>query len=288
MNQDLTKDDSHFAFGENWASYATLISEQEIGEAVQALERTVGQNGLRGKRFLDIGSGSGIHSLAALRLGVAKVVAIDLDPQSVATTRSVLRDYIAHGRVDVQQMSVLDLKPDVWGQFEIVYSWGVLHHTGNLELALRKAAALVKEGGHFVCALYRKTWMCPFWKIEKRWYSKASPHAQEKARRLYLRWFRLVGGRFFDVDLYIAEYRRNRGMDFIHDVHDWLGGYPYESILPDDVDLLMQKCGLVRSPRCTANIKRGRDHGLLGSRCDEYLYMNTRSEGITTHFAHRP
>lgn len=273
VHEDLTNYDSHFAFGANWASYAHLISEVEIEEAVGALRRLAASEDLRGKRFLDIGCGSGIHSLAALRLGAAGVLAIDLDPNSVATTKSVLHHYAPDAHFQVALASVLDINPGTWGQFEVVYSWGVLHHTGNLKMALCKAAAMVQDDGRFMFALYRRTWMCPLWKIEKKWYSKASPDAQRMAQRVYLAWFRFVGRRFFDVDKYIEEYRLNRGMDFNHDIHDWLGGYPYESILPDEVEHLMGRLGFVNGWYVSGKAKRGKSHGLLGAGCDEYVYV---------------
>src|SRR5437773_8519835 len=82
---------NRFAFGKNWASYAEGIGEPEIGEAVASLARLLGGENLKGRRLIDIGCGSGIHSLAALRLGAAEVLAVDLDPDSVATTESVLQ-----------------------------------------------------------------------------------------------------------------------------------------------------------------------------------------------------
>ena len=89
---DLTAQESHFAFGKNWASYAKLVTEAQIAEAVKGLERLVGPS-LEGKRFVDIGCGSGLHALAALRMGAAEVVALDVDHDSVSTTRDMLQSY---------------------------------------------------------------------------------------------------------------------------------------------------------------------------------------------------
>src|SRR6516164_3300543 len=87
---DLLDPKSHFAFGKNWASYAKLVTEAQVEEAVVGLRR-LASGDLQGKRFLDIGCGSGLHSLAALRLGASEVVALDIDPESVATTRQLLQ-----------------------------------------------------------------------------------------------------------------------------------------------------------------------------------------------------
>lgn len=274
MREDLTSADSHFAFGKNWAAYARKIGEAEIAEAQAGLSRLLGGERLDGKRVLDIGCGSGLHSLAALRLGAAEVVAVDIDSDSVATTRALLERESPNGKFSIKHASVFDLRADTLGAFDLVYSWGVLHHTGNMDRAIRGASELVKPGGQLIFALYRKTWMCGFWKREKRWYAKASPHAQMRARAIYVALFRLgmrlTGRRFED---YVRNYRSNRGMDFYHDVHDWMGGYPYESISPAEVESLMQDLGLHRV-RVFAESGRvfGRNSGVFGSGCDEYVY----------------
>jgi 2-polyprenyl-3-methyl-5-hydroxy-6-metoxy-1,4-benzoquinol methylase len=195
-DRKLISVEQHFAFGDNWAEYAKNISARDIDEAIDGLRRLLGEADLEGKRFLDIGSGSGIHSLAALRLGASEVVAIDLDPKSVSTTQHVLQRHTAGSRYIVKQASVFDLDPGDLGTFDVVYSWGVLHHTGDLDRAIRKAAAMVEPGGEFVFALYHRTWLCPFWTIEKKWYAKASNYGQTLVRSIYIaiavlrRWLR--------------------------------------------------------------------------------------------------
>jgi 2-polyprenyl-3-methyl-5-hydroxy-6-metoxy-1,4-benzoquinol methylase len=263
---DLLDQKSHFAFGKNWASYARLVNEAEIEEAVAGLRKLAG-NDLSGKRFLDIGCGSGLHSLAALRLGAREVVALDIDPDSVATTREVLQLH-AHGQSwSAKQASVFELDAQTLGTYDVVYSWGVLHHTGDMYRALRAAVGLVAPNGQFLFALYRRTYLCWFWKMEKRWYAGASQAAQALARSVFVRAFRLASRGNFDS--YVSGYRKSRGMDFYHDVHDWLGGWPYESISPAETDAFMRQLGLhqVRS-----FVYPGKVTGIFGSGCDEYVY----------------
>jgi 2-polyprenyl-6-hydroxyphenyl methylase/3-demethylubiquinone-9 3-methyltransferase len=280
---DLTKLSSHFAFGENWASYAARITEDEINQAERDLCRLLATDSLAGRDFLDIGSGSGVHSLAALRLGAKRVVACDIDPTSVRTTDAVLRTFSPSNSYEVIERSVFELDPESLGRFDVVYSWGVLHHTGDLTKALQIAASLVARGGEFAFALYRKTLFCPLWKLEKKWYSMASPQKQAFVQKLYRSAFAL-GLRLTARDLatYVATYRSKRGMDFHHDVHDWLGGYPYESMSPADVDQAMQAHQLqqVRSITGMRAIDRV---GMLGSGCDEYVYrrQGSRTGGVT-------
>lgn len=260
-----------FAFGKNWASYAKTVTQQQVDEAILGLRRLVGDD-LRGKRFLDIGCGSGIHSLAALRLGAAEVIAVDVDPDSVATTRNMLQTHAMGGPWKVLERSVFDLDSSGMGKFDIVYSWGVLHHTGDMYRALRIAATLVAPGGEFAFALYRRTHFCWFWKIEKKWYAAAGSRAQATARSLYVGLFRLAFPVFNkrSFDDYVANYVSTRGMDFYHDVHDWMGGWPYESISPDEVGRLMKELGM-REVRTFARTQR-RSTGIFGSGCDEYVY----------------
>jgi 2-polyprenyl-3-methyl-5-hydroxy-6-metoxy-1,4-benzoquinol methylase len=264
--------DTHFAFGENWAAYASSITDHHLQQASAGMQRLLGGQ-LEGKRLLDIGCGSGLHSLAALKAGVREVLAVDLDPNSVATTQRTLSAFSPGGPFQTRLVSVFDLdEARVGGRFDIVYSWGVLHHTGDMKLALAKAAGMVAPGGVFAFALYRKTWACPFWKLEKRWYSRTTKDRQQMARRLYERWFRFVGRRYYDVDAYIANYSATRGMDFQTDIHDWLGGYPYESALPAEVDALLTRLGFSLEKKLLCHSSETRVHGLLGSGCDEYVY----------------
>jgi 2-polyprenyl-3-methyl-5-hydroxy-6-metoxy-1,4-benzoquinol methylase len=260
---------SHFAFGQNWASYADLIDDERLAEAERGLVRLLGPDGLRGRSFLDIGCGSGLHAVAAARLGAARILAVDIDPRSVDTARAVLRRHAPQAAAQIRELSVFDLDPIATERFEVVYSWGVLHHTGAMREAMRIAAQVVAPGGLFAFALYRKARMCGFWAREKRWYAAASPGAQAAARTAYVTLLRAgltVKGRNFKR--YVADYKSGRGMDFQHDVHDWMGGYPYESIAAGDVDQLMRGLRFehVRS------FTRPLSLGFFGSGCDEFVY----------------
>jgi SAM-dependent methyltransferase len=272
--QDLKEQGSHFEFGDNWQRYSKLIDDGRISDAIAGLEKLCPGEVLDGKSFLDIGCGSGLHSLAALRLGADRVEAVDIDPKSVETTRSLLERYAEGADFVVRRSSVFDLRNEAPGQFDVVYSWGVLHHTGAMNEAVAAAAALVKPGGWFAFALYRKTWMCRFWAREKRWYSRTSPGNQGLALSLFVLLFRInmrLSQRSFRS--YLAEYDKNsRGMDFFHDVHDWMGGYPYESISPLEVDRTMNRLGFDREKAFLLPDSIPLKIGLFGSGNDEYVY----------------
>ncbi len=268
--EDLKDASTHFAFGQNWSEYAKHIDETRIQEAEKGLLRLLAKEEITGKTFLDIGCGSGLHALAALKLGAASVCATDIDEQSVATTKDVLTQYApAAAAYTVQTVSVFDLPTAVTERFDLVYSWGVLHHTGSMHEAITQAVAMVRPGGLFVVALYRKTPMCGVWRHIKRWYAHTSKAKQARARKVYLFLKRIrfkLSGR--DFVAYTENYYSSRGMSFEHDVHDWMGGYPYESISPDAMEAFMGTLGftLVRSNVHSSGI------GVFGSGCDEFVF----------------
>jgi 2-polyprenyl-3-methyl-5-hydroxy-6-metoxy-1,4-benzoquinol methylase len=265
--------DRRFGFGDNWLDFARDLSANQVAEAENSLRRLLQRESLAGSRFIDIGSGSGLFSLAARRLG-ARVHSFDFDPASVlCTTR--LRDlhFAGDGEWTIERGSILDGDyVRSLGASDVVYSWGVLHHTGAMHDALGAAARLVAPGGLFAFALYHRTLMCGLWRWEKHWYAGASPAAQRRARAAYVALLRarfVLTGR--DFRSYVANYQSARGMDFMHDVHDWMGGYPYESILASEVDALMRPLGFARVHGMGTPLTAG----LFGSGCDEYLYRRT-------------
>src|SRR5262249_39668394 len=158
--------DRPFAFGKNWANFAPLIDAQRISEAKKGLLKLIPKPELSGQSFLDIGCGSGLSSLAAADLGVTRIFAIDVDPHSVAPAPVLMSGKKIDTPWRVEAMSVFDLDPARDGKFGIVYSWGVLHHTGNMWVAVRKAALMVEPNGLLVIALYRRTHLDRLWKIE--------------------------------------------------------------------------------------------------------------------------
>lgn len=262
--------ETHFAFGRNWSSYAELIDETKIEGAKTGLTKLISREEISGRSFLDIGCGSGLHSLAAARLGAKSILACDLDPDSVKTAREVLKRHAGKVNWAVREVSVFDLEPPETSNFDIVYSWGVLHHTGDMDTAIRAAVARVAPGGLFAFALYRRTWLDGFWRREKRWYANASPRQQNWARIIFDRTYRaakLLTGKKGAAD---------RGMDYWHDLHDWLGGYPYESILAPEVDEMMQSLEFTK----VRVFARGRVIGIFGSGCDEYVYRAPKTPTV--------
>jgi 2-polyprenyl-6-hydroxyphenyl methylase/3-demethylubiquinone-9 3-methyltransferase len=266
---DHTDLSTHFRFGENWRSFAEGLDDAKIAEAVRNLAKLVPADVMAGKRFLDVGCGSGLSMLAALRLGAAHSHGIDLDPASVEAARTVLSRHAPKGSWSVEVRSVFDLDAEASGQFDVVHSWGVLHHTGAMWKALENCARLVPSGGLFVFALYHLTPFCQFWRAEKRLYAHAPRIVQASIRGLYKALYLgriMAGGQ--NPRRHLAQYHESRGMDWHHNVHDWLGGYPYESTLPDEVRQRVAAYGLHLEKvfeNCAGTI------GVFGTGCDEYI-----------------
>mgnify|MGYP003595711983 CR=1 FL=1 len=151
--------ESRFAFGRNWTEYVQkYLTPAAIAAAQKALLDFVRMSSLTGMTVLDIGCGSGVHSLAAHRAGAAKVVSFDYDVDSVSISRTLHVQAGSPATWTIEQGSVLDAAfMQSLGQFDLVYSWGVLHHTGDMMTALRNAAATIRPNGLFALALYSYT-----------------------------------------------------------------------------------------------------------------------------------
>jgi 2-polyprenyl-6-hydroxyphenyl methylase/3-demethylubiquinone-9 3-methyltransferase len=216
-----------FKFGKNWQAFAeTALSNERVEKAREDFRILFRNVDVASKTFFDIGFGQGLSLCIAAQLS-AEGSGIDVDSDNLAALQetanrlSVELPKVWIGSILDDEM-VNDLASR--GGYDIVHSWGVLHHTGNMDKALRNAAQLVKPGGFFVIAIYRKHWSSPAWKVVK-WLYNASP---EFVQRL------LVAINYWII--YVAKFLvtgkspkgKSRGMDFYYDVVDWVGGYPYE------------------------------------------------------------
>jgi len=217
-----------FCFGKNWRSYSKTIDKRSYQRAKCSLNTLIPD--IKGKTFLDIGCGSGLFSFAALALGANKVVGIDIDPEcvevSVRNTRrlSAFEAGIDTARVTYLKASILDDGLDL-GKFDIVHSWGVLHHTGDMWRALRKACELVRyPDGVLVVAIYNRHITSAPWK----WIKKAYIHSPGILKAL-MTGLLLPAMYFSKMLIYrVNPFSMRRGMNFYHDGVDWIGGYPYE------------------------------------------------------------
>jgi 2-polyprenyl-3-methyl-5-hydroxy-6-metoxy-1,4-benzoquinol methylase len=223
-----------FAFGRNWRDFSERLNPEDYAKAKDSVRALVGD--VKDKTFLDIGCGSGLFSIAACSLGARRVVGFDIDPDSVSTAQNLVGkiaewdEQVRPDAVEFRLGSILDIEPD-HPAYDIVYSWGVLHHTGRMYEAFEKAASLVGEGGTLAIAIYNRHFTSPIWKAIKYTYVK-SPSPIKK----------LLVWMVFAVKLVAAvlltwknPLKRRRGMRYYNDIVDWVGGYPYEYASIDEV-----------------------------------------------------
>ncbi|MBI1649854.1 class I SAM-dependent methyltransferase [Hyphomicrobium sulfonivorans] len=260
-----TSGEVRFQFGQNWKDYSRTVDDEKLRAAIAGLIRLIPDSlDPSGKSFLDIGSGSGLHSVAASRLGFGSITATDYDRNSVEATR------LNASRFGAAITSLQDdiLKTKLTGHFDVVYSWGVLHHTGDMKKAVRTAAALVRPGGHLILALYRKSPMCGTWRGIKHAYC-ISPAPIKKVAEIGF--FGVMAAAHRIAGKGSGDYA-DRGMNLYHDAVDWLGGYPYESAAPEDIDELVGP-GLSRIQEF--NTRPAPIRGVLGTGCAEYVLART-------------
>lgn len=224
-----------FEFGRNWTRFLQVLDDERIDEACKSLRRMLGTESLARRKFLDVGSGSGLFSLAAMKLGAERVFSFDFDPHSVACTLELKRRYFLGASTwTIEQGSVLDDNYlERLGLFEVVYAWGVLHHTGNLWQALANVAAPVAPGGRLFIALYRdQGWLSELWLRVKRLYNVGlAGRALVLGTFIPFVWTQgLLGDLFRRKNPFTRSerYKSSRGMSRLHDWVDWLGGLPFE------------------------------------------------------------
>ena len=262
-----------FAFGENWRRFLEGLTEVRIAEAERSLREMLEISSLEGLSFLDVGCGSGLFSLAARRLG-ARVHSFDYDPKSVACALELKRRFFPDDAGwTIAEGSALDPAfLGTLGQFDVVYSWGVLHHTGSMWTALDNVRAPVAAGGRLYIAIYHDAG-----RSSRRWL---------RVKRLYNRLpsplrplvlgpaFLALWGPIFIRDLFQGRplqtwraYGGTRGMSPWRDVVDWVGGYPYEFAMPHEIFAFYKDRGFTLSKLHTFN----------GNGCDEFVFVREKA-----------
>jgi len=252
------------------------MDDERIERAIDSLRESLREQDLTGKRFLDLGSGSGLFSLAAHRLG-ASVVSIDDDADSVACTRK-LRD--TYGQAEpawkVIQGSVLDQGLiESLDEADVVYSWGVLHHTGDMQRAIELAASRTAPGGKFLISIYNdQGGASARWLKLKTFYNRLP--------RFLRPVLVVVVAGFFEVKFAAVRLskmqnpsprkewkakKRQRGMSAWHDWVDWVGGLPFEVARPEDILVPMRQHGFVLENLKTVGSGWG---------CNEFLFKRSR------------
>ena len=251
-----------FDFGRNWEKYSLrVLDEKRIVQARKSLEELIGSERIRGARFLDIGSGTGMFSIAAARLGAQEVVGLDVNPLCVDVAhdnafrfcREGLQPRFVVGSA-LDQEKLLSLGP-----FDIVYAWGSLHHTGRMCRAIELAAGCVAENGLFVIAIYNRHFTSRVW----RWIKWLYNHLPSFGKAAMAYFFAAV---IFCAKLVVTRrnpLRKRRGMSFMVDIVDWIGGYPYEYASREEIEEFVARLGFALEEFVPAPVPTG---------CNEYVF----------------
>ncbi len=243
---------TRFEFGKNWHNYVKRnFSQDKVEISKRHILEFMRRETLRGLTFLDIGCGSGLHSLAALQAGARSVYGFDFDMESIAAARFIKEQAGSPDNWSVEQGSILD-DDFVYRmpQFDLVYAWGVLHHTGDVWLAIRNAAGRVKPGGFLYMALYSADVQIDpppqFWIDIKQKYV-SSGMLYRRFMEIWYIWRFQMHRNIFLLPLFLKRmisYRKNRGMNMFTDIRDWLGGWPMEFVRDGDAISFCKDIGL--------------------------------------------
>jgi 2-polyprenyl-3-methyl-5-hydroxy-6-metoxy-1,4-benzoquinol methylase len=275
MRHDLMQ----FDFGKNWSDFsARALNAERVSQAQEDFATLLAPaGGVRGKSFIDIGFGQGLSLLSAAAEG-ARVFGIDINPLCEEVLKLNKRFFLGLEDLHIPIMigSILDdhiveharkTSPDHGEGYDIVHSWGVLHHTGDMRRAVQNAARLVKPGGYLVLALYNRHWSSRSWLLIKYAYCKLTPALQRLLVQMLIPF------------IYTAKFvvtrqdprEQSRGMDFFYNVVDWVGGYPYEYASSAEVLKLIEPLGF----RCIKLLPSQVPTG-----CNEFIFQ--RENGSAT------
>jgi 2-polyprenyl-6-hydroxyphenyl methylase/3-demethylubiquinone-9 3-methyltransferase len=259
-----------FDFGKNWAEFSEhALTDDRVAQARHEFIQLLEGIPVNGRSFLDIGFGQGLSLLTAASLG-AYAVGCDINPRCRKVLEQNKRFFPQLGSRDLPVVigSILDREttrtiqatPGVPADgFDIVHSWGVLHHTGDMKRAIEIAASLVRHDGHLIVALYNRHWSSAMWLGVKWLYCKSPTLLQKILVRafvpiIWLAKLVVTGGN---------PRHQQRGMHFYYNVVDWVGGYPYEYASIREIEALCDPLGFKLVRVNPANVPTG---------CNEFVF----------------
>ena len=261
-----------------------MLTRERIAQARADFDRLTEGIPLTGRTFLDIGFGQGLSLLIAQEHGAA-VVGCDLNEKCAEVLTVTRRRFCTSGTelpeppvvtgsiLDAATVDTLKGYGSPEGTFDIVHSWGVLHHTGAMQQAIANAASLVNDGGYLITALYNRHWSSPVWKLIKRWYCLLPVFARTALVWLLYPVILIAKAIVTRKNPFVMD----RGMDFFHNVVDWVGGYPYEYISVDEFRAIMESYRFDCIRVVTARVPTG---------CNEFVFR--RKPAVTSGAREKP
>lgn len=268
------KSGSRFHFGRNWKNYRSRAGADAVAKAAASIRKLLNKQDLVGQQMLDAGSGSGLFSAASYALG-AEIVSFDYDPDSVACTeqmRSEAGNDLSKWKVLTGSLLDDDFMASL-GDYDLVYCWGVAHHTGDMWHALDNLSKRVRQGGLLAIAIYNDQGKpSKRWLVVKRLYNR---YPLLRPFLLFGTFIRLWGVRslrdiftfrpFYSWRTYDSEYR---AMSAWHDLVDWTGGYPFEVAKPEEIfEFYQSRCFTLQYMRTQAS----------GIGCNEFVFRRNRT-----------
>jgi len=271
-----------FAFGKNWSNFLHRLNPQRVEAAKKSLQDLLGKDSLQAQRFLDVGSGSGLFSLAANQLG-AEVTSFDVDPDSVACTQELKTRFAGdanHWRILQGSLTDRDFLHSL-DEFDIVYCWGVAHHTGSMWAVIDHLSSLVKQDGLLVLAIYNdELYISRAWRAVKQIYQQLPSilrpllvitigllaFLKRLAITLVASLLRMLTLRnpLVPITNWAGE-AQGRGMHGWYDMVDWVGGWPFEVARPEDVFRFLRDRGYSLQELTTS----------VGHGCNEFVFVRT-------------
>jgi 2-polyprenyl-3-methyl-5-hydroxy-6-metoxy-1,4-benzoquinol methylase len=266
-----------FTFGQNWRAFLSTMNDERIAIAEVSIQNMLRVDRLDGRSVVDVGSGSGLFSLAARRLG-ARVHSFDYDPGSVGCTQELRARYFPDDATwKVERGSILDERFIAsLGTFDVVYSWGVLHHTGDMWRAIENAASLVAENGSLFIALYNDQGLkSRLWTHVKKVYCSGLA-GKAAVSSVFVPYFfsKALAASLVAGENAFSAYKRNRGMSITHDWTDWLGGLPFEVASVEAVFQFLHARGFTLENLSVVN-------GRLGN--NEFVFKRARPRAAPDH-----
>lgn len=262
-----------FDFGENWKNFSRqALSDAHVQAARGEFKELIADIDLAGKSFLEIGFGQGLSLLFAAEQG-AVCTGCDINEKCLTALEQSKRFFPALRSNQIQVVIGSILEPQTLVQlreasphgddeelgYDVVHSWGVLHHTGNMNRAIQNAASLVRADGRFVIAIYNRHWSSMPWLIIKWLYVKA-PRVIRKA--LVISLYPVIWVAKLAVTRK-SPMRQQRGMDFYYNVVDWVGGYPYEFGSREEIVTMVSALGFTLEKFIPAEVPTG---------CNEFVF----------------